>query len=42
MMWEDLTIALSGIGFAWVTTLLVLELPRVLEPRTVLRRYPQS
>jgi hypothetical protein len=39
-MWEDLTIALSGIGFAWVTTLLVLELPRVLAPASLLRRHP--
>ncbi|HZZ52031.1 MAG TPA: hypothetical protein VFE65_34475 [Pseudonocardia sp.] len=41
-MWEDLTIAFSGIGFAWVTTLLIMELPRVLAPNTILRRHPSS
>ena len=31
-MWEDLVVALAGIGFALATALFVLELPGVLQP----------
>ncbi|HEY1968307.1 MAG TPA: hypothetical protein VGH89_10195 [Pseudonocardia sp.] len=42
IMWEDLTVALSGIGFAWVVALLVIELPQVLNPRYAVRHRGQS
>jgi hypothetical protein len=29
-MWEDLAVALSGIGFAVATAVLLIELPKVL------------
>ena len=31
-MWEDLVVALAGLGFALATALFVIELPGVLQP----------
>lgn len=37
MLWEDLTVALSGLGFVWVVALLLIELPAVLKPLPLTR-----
>jgi hypothetical protein len=37
-MWEDLTLALDILGFAWVVTLLVIELPAAMKPAAQPRR----
>jgi hypothetical protein len=38
-MWEDATLALCSIGFVAAVSLLLLELPAVLDPAVLLRRH---
>lgn len=37
-MWEDLTVALCGIGFTAAIGMLLIELPAVLNPKFAVRR----
>jgi hypothetical protein len=37
-MWEDLTLGLDILGFAFVVTVLVIELPAMLKPVTPAKR----
>jgi len=37
-MWEDATLALCSIGFVAAVSLLLIELPAVLNPALILRR----
>lgn len=38
-MWEDLTVALCGVGFAFVVAIVLVELPAVVNPRYRLQRH---